>query len=200
LVREFTDTEAVPFERYRLADVQNRVSSYGSEYFDREASNPWIYFKILLMTLQFEKAIDYLYKQKRLRLETVHFSIGLVYHGLLRVPQTSKLFASSICKCHNSIKSLNAKKFVVIQEGNTHMLDWVRLVYQYVQVYLANDAKKALEYISLFSLYSPKQGYHDQGMIQLAKSYTCKYTMASKEFKAILGSVDDKKIVSQFKF
>jgi nuclear pore complex protein Nup93 len=99
-VREFTDTEAFTFERYRLADVQNHVSSYGSEYFDREESNPWIYFKILLMTLQFEKAIDYLYKQKRLRLETVHFAIGLAYHGLLRIPQTSTMFTSSICKLY----------------------------------------------------------------------------------------------------
>jgi hypothetical protein len=82
------------------------------------------------------------------------------------------------------------------QENNTFMLDFTRLVYQYVQVYLANDAKNALQYLCLFSLYSPKQGYHNQSMIQLAKSNICKYTMTSKEFKAILGSVNDERIVS----
>lgn len=90
MVREVINEEPYSFERYRLSDVQKHVASYGSTYFDPENTNPWIYFRILILTLQFEKSIEFLYKQKKYRLETVHFAVALVYHGLLRVIPPSK--------------------------------------------------------------------------------------------------------------
>lgn len=104
---------------------------------------------------------------------------------------------------HNTDLCITKKNRIVIadhQENNTFMLDLTRLVYQYVQVYMSNDASNSLQYICLLSLYSPKHGYHDQSMIQLAKSYVCKYTMASKEFKAILGSTNHEENVSHSSF
>lgn len=98
LVREVTDTEQYTFERYRLEDVQKEISSLGSQYFDRDEPNPYIYFKILLLTHQFEEAIDHFYKQKKLRLETVHFALPLFYCGLLKIPQTDKINTNNMCK------------------------------------------------------------------------------------------------------
>lgn len=98
LVREFNDVERYVFERYRLEDLQKDISSLGSKYFDTDGTNPWIYFKILLLTLQFEEAIDHLYKEKRSRLESVHYAIALAYSGLLKIPTSEKVHSYNICK------------------------------------------------------------------------------------------------------
>ncbi|KAI8970095.1 Nup93/Nic96-domain-containing protein [Mycotypha africana] len=85
LIREVTDIEPNEAERYRLSDFQDQITQNSREY-GSEGANPWIYFKILLLTLQFEKSIDFLYKHKHLRLEAVHFAIALYYYGLIRIP------------------------------------------------------------------------------------------------------------------
>lgn len=99
MVREMAvDEETNALERYRLADVQKHVASYGSSYFDPDNTNPWIYFRILILTLQFEQAIGFLHKDKKYRLETVHFAVALVYHGLLRILPASRDGTKIMCK------------------------------------------------------------------------------------------------------
>lgn len=99
MVREVAvDEETNLLERYRLADVQKHVASYGNSDFDPDNTNPWIYFRILILTLQFEKAIGFLYKDKKYRLETVHFAVAFAYHGLLRILPASKSNTKIMCK------------------------------------------------------------------------------------------------------
>ena len=99
MVREVVvDEETNALERYRLADVQKHVASYGSSYIDPDNTNPWIYFRILILTLQFEQAIGFLHKDKKYRLETVHFAVALVYHGLLRILPASRDGTKIMCK------------------------------------------------------------------------------------------------------
>lgn len=98
LIREVTDTERYSFERYRLEDFQKEITTLGSKYFDRDETNPYTFFRILLLTLQFEEAIDHFCKQKKLRLETVHFALALVYCGLLNMTSPEKVNTPKICK------------------------------------------------------------------------------------------------------
>lgn len=179
LVREFSDVERYAFERYRLEDLQKDISSLGSNYFDTDQTNPWIYFKILLLTLQFEEAVDHLYKEKRLRLESVHFAIALAYSGLLKIPSSEKAHSYNI---------------LLVDDENRPTLNFARLIYQYVQVYISKNSRQAVHYLSLLTLYSPKQGYSTNEMIELAKSYICRFAMSSKDFKNLLGSHEDKRI------
>lgn len=97
-MREVTATEKNHFERYRLCDLQKEITNLGNEYFDRHEPNPYIFFKILLLTHQFEESIDHLHKQRRLRLEAVHFAIPLFYCGLLKVPPMDKTQTNQMCK------------------------------------------------------------------------------------------------------
>ncbi|KAI9482779.1 MAG: Nup93/Nic96-domain-containing protein [Benjaminiella poitrasii] len=153
LARENNDAVVkLESERFSLIDVQKNVTKNGGQYYNQEDSNPWIYFKILLLSLQFEKAIDYLYQQKYLRLETIHFAITLVYHEYV------------------------------------YTLNYPRLIYQYVQTFIQQNAKNALQYLYTLSLYSPKQGYPDQSMVQLAKSYIHKFSLSSNDYQSLLGS------------
>ncbi|GAA5803362.1 hypothetical protein HPULCUR_008841 [Helicostylum pulchrum] len=173
LIREVTDTERYSFERYRLEDFQKEITALGSKYFDRDETNPYTFFRILLLTLQFEEAIEHFCKQKKLRLETVHFALALVYCGLLNVTSPEKV---------------NIPKILIINEENRATLNFPRLVDQYVKVYLADKPNEALQYVCLSSLYSVKQGYPNDAMVQIAKNYICKFTLNSKDFKTILGT------------
>jgi hypothetical protein len=55
LIREHTDDETYSHERYRLADLQNTIVEKGHDYLELSESNPWEYFNVLLLSLQFEK-------------------------------------------------------------------------------------------------------------------------------------------------
>ncbi|KAI8979026.1 Nup93/Nic96-domain-containing protein [Pilobolus umbonatus] len=173
LVREVLDTEKYAFERYRLVDLQKHVSSYGSQWFDTSDS-PWTYFKILLLTLQFEEAIDHVYKINKYRIETVHFAISLVYVGLLKVTPS------------NLAPSLD----LIMKQGDDYIYNFPRLICQYIRVYNHNSPKDALQYLLLLTLYSTKQGYLNDDMLSLARSYVCEYVLLSNDFKALLGHME----------
>jgi nuclear pore complex protein Nup93 len=55
LIREYVDEERHNYERYRLSNLQKKISGAGSKHFDPNDSNPWYYFKVLLLSMQFEK-------------------------------------------------------------------------------------------------------------------------------------------------
>lgn len=80
-MREVTDTEGYPYERYRLEDLKKLVSVNVDQ-----STDMWAHLKTLLLTLQFEKAIDYIYSEQNSLLESTHFAIALAYHGLLKIP------------------------------------------------------------------------------------------------------------------
>lgn len=78
--------------------------------------------------------------------------------------------------------------FAVIQLDKYDTLNFPHLIYQYVQVYIPESLKEALQYLCLLSLYSPKQGYPSNDFVDLAKQNICRFTIASNDFKALLGS------------
>jgi len=54
LVRE-DEAEKQTEEAYGLSDFQVILTNAGHKHFDPNGLNPWYYFKILLLSLQFEK-------------------------------------------------------------------------------------------------------------------------------------------------
>lgn len=85
---------------------------------------------------------------------------------------------------------------MITNEENRVTLNFPRLVDQYVKVYLADKPNEALQYLCLSSLYSIKQGYPNDAMVQVAKNYICKFTLGSKDFKMILGTDGQERSVS----
>ncbi|KAI8089516.1 Nup93/Nic96-domain-containing protein [Halteromyces radiatus] len=83
-------------ERYTLQDLQDAINGFGSGHYDRNGNTPWPYFKILLSTLQFEKAISYLHQFEQTRFAAVHYAIVLGYYGLLCIPKDPLVSNSGI--------------------------------------------------------------------------------------------------------
>lgn len=155
LVREVTDTEGYPYERYRLEDLKKLVSVNVDQ-----STDMWAHLKTLLLTLQFEKAIDYIYSEQNSLLESTHFAIALAYHGLLKIP--------------SEIQADTDRKMLLTNQDGSHLFNFSRLIYQYIQTYIPDKPIEIFQYLYLLSLYSTKRGYRNDDMVSLAKSYACK--------------------------
>lgn len=70
-------------------------------HFNPKGSNPLLYFQVLLLSQQFEKAVHYLLVNEDFRIEGVHFAIALYHYGLLHQPDP-KSKGYSFCTCQPS--------------------------------------------------------------------------------------------------
>lgn len=122
---------------YSLSKLQNLLIEYGPDHFTKSGKNPLLYFQVLLMSQQFEKAIEYLCSVDGFTVESLHFAICLYYYGVLR-PINSDLSTSIV-------------------------FDFVRLLRNYVVQFSATDPITALNYYCVLhdvpsTLKSPIEG------------------------------------------
>ena len=68
---------------FTLAHFQSLITEYGPEHF----GNPVLYFQLLILSLQFEKAIHFLESTGQFPVETLHFALTLYYYGALHTPE-----------------------------------------------------------------------------------------------------------------
>uniref|UniRef100_A0A6B2KYD6 Nuclear pore protein n=1 Tax=Arcella intermedia TaxID=1963864 RepID=A0A6B2KYD6_9EUKA len=71
-----------------LRELQDRITKkLGPKTFNQTGKDPLTYFQILLLTLQFERAIDYLMNfEESYQFDAVNFAVTLYYSGLLNQP------------------------------------------------------------------------------------------------------------------
>ncbi|KAI8144737.1 Nup93/Nic96-domain-containing protein [Fennellomyces sp. T-0311] len=172
LVRESVDGEEFGYEQYNLSDIQRLILSFNSSEFDKNGSDPRSYFMVLLLTLQFERAVNYLYKNEKTRLEAVHFAIALAYYGLLKIPEEPLTRSIDL---------------LIIEDDRRESLNFARLIYQYVRISAASNEQNALNYLYLLTLYSDRQRYHSDDMTSLCHAYIRELVSCSKDPKALLG-------------
>ncbi|CAO3595184.1 unnamed protein product [Absidia cylindrospora] len=207
LIRENLDEHEFWQEKYTLQDLQQLMIKYGAKRFDPTGTTPWTYFKVLLSTLQFEHAINYLYKNEQTRLQAIHFAIALMYYGLLRIPK----------------EPLRASIDLLIMEdnNNTVTLNFTRMIYQYLHhaipinnntetnkrneygalstnpsttvtkkqktPYIKRYPINSLHYLLLMSLYSTRNGYVNNNMVTLTRSYVRDLILSTDDYKYLLG-------------
>ncbi|KAI8379326.1 Nup93/Nic96-domain-containing protein [Radiomyces spectabilis] len=172
LIRE-KNAEEFGYERYQLRDLQALIVENGPQPFEAQNSNPWVYFKVLLCTLQFERAIHYLYSKPTAQVEAVHFAIALVYHGLLNTnadpaPAKDDLFS-------------------VKEDGNAQ-LDFAPLIYQYLSKFDLGNVQATLHYLYLITLCTRHPIDPRDAVTALCHSYIRELSYTSKDFKEILGT------------
>ncbi|ORZ22161.1 Nup93/Nic96-domain-containing protein [Absidia repens] len=207
LIRENLDEHEFWQEKYTLQDLQQLMIKYGATRFDPTGTTPWTYFKVLLSTLQFEHAINYLYKNEQTRLQAIHFAIALMYYGLLRIPKEP---------LRTSIDLL-----IMEDNNNTVTLNFTRMIYQYIHhsIPISNNVEtdkrneygalstnpaatvtkkqkspyikqypiNSLHYLLLMSLYSTRNGYVNNNMVTLARSYVRDLILSTDDYKYLLG-------------
>ncbi|KAI8097148.1 Nup93/Nic96-domain-containing protein [Halteromyces radiatus] len=220
LIRENLDEHDFWHEKYTLQDLQQLMTTFGAKRFDPTGSTPWTYFKVLVATLQFEHAINYLYKNEQSRLQAIHFAIAMMYYGLLRIPN----------------EPLRSSFDLLIMEGTKKdiaTLNFTRMIYQYLhhnvslktdtkkytqqrffflndknsnqqqqhqqqqqqqqQPYIQQHPRNSLHYLLLLPLYSTQDGYYNDNMVTLARSYVRDLILSTDDYKSLLGSSSPEK-------
>jgi len=72
---------------------------YGPKHFNPKNTNPIKYTQVLLLSGQFEQAVQYLFLFPSHEADAVHIAIALMYEGLLRVSTSPA--TSEFCKLAN---------------------------------------------------------------------------------------------------
>ncbi|KAL9548315.1 hypothetical protein PS6_006675 [Mucor atramentarius] len=136
LIRETSGALKSNRAEYRLSEFQQMVSQADSSKYDKNGTNPWVYFNMLLLSLQFEKAINYLHGFENWRVQAVHLAVVFVYYGLVRVASQPS----------------NIYEIVVSNSNGTPCLNYIGMIAQYIQVNL-DECQDALQYLYLLTLY-----------------------------------------------
>ncbi|XP_022668928.1 nuclear pore complex protein Nup93-like isoform X2 [Varroa destructor] len=141
-----------------LAKLQSRITDdYGETHFDA-AQRPLQFAYVLLLTAQFEVAIEFLYRTDVHKCHAVHMAIALNQLGLLR----------------NTAQTIDP---VLVKEGSNCQLNLPRLITSYTRRFEMSEPELALEYY-----YALKEKYEPlwlQCVIELA--------LETKAFTKILG-------------
>ncbi|TDH65352.1 hypothetical protein CCR75_007214 [Bremia lactucae] len=117
---------------YTITKLSRSMQSFGPTHFERGAQldgnnySAFMYFEILLISQEFEKAINYL-ASKNFLLEAVHFAITLNHYGLLE-----------------------CTSFSMAEEDET-TVDLVRLIRQYIHGFQRANAVEAADYVACIS-------------------------------------------------
>ena len=86
---------------YTLSDFQSQINQYSASHYSKGGQEPLLYAAVLLMSLQTEKAVEYLATDPathEFRVDAVHFALCFWYYGSLAASETS--VASDIVHRH----------------------------------------------------------------------------------------------------
>lgn len=125
-------TESAPDSTYTISKLSQSMQKFGPTHFEGGAQpgngnfTAFLYFEVLLIAQEFEKAVNYL-ASKGFLLEAVHFAITLNYYGLL---ECTSFFMG---------------------EGDERTVDLVRLVRQYIHGFQRSNAAEAADYVACIS-------------------------------------------------
>ncbi|RLN72634.1 hypothetical protein BBJ28_00018322 [Nothophytophthora sp. Chile5] len=137
-IQRVAATSSAPDSAYTITRLAKSIQKFGPAHFEG-ASQPgggnfsaFLYFEILLVTQEFEKAIKYL-ASKGFLLEAVHFAIALNHYGLLE-----------------------CTSFSMGEEDET-TVDMVRLIRQYIHGFQRANASEAADYVACISELTAKK-------------------------------------------
>ncbi|GAA6041370.1 hypothetical protein JCM8097_007689 [Rhodosporidiobolus ruineniae] len=171
LVREGSEgvEQEAPHEKYGLRDLAAVLRKFGEGHFDPKGTRPLLYFQVLLLSGQFERAVAFLQQHPAYQADAVHFAIALAYYGLLRVPEGKKSADHEL---------------LVDASSPTPSLSFARLLHRYTRLFAHTDATEALQYLYLVCLNADVPG-----QVELAHEYVRELVMETRQYGALLGDV-----------
>lgn len=171
------NTSSSTHDRYGLDEFAQVISKYGESHFDPNSNRPLMYFRVLLMSGQFEKAISFLQQKANYQVDAVHFAIALAYYGLLRISDSrpSKEGAPTSPKSRTS---------------NLPSVNFARLIYRYTRLFAKSAPEVAVQYLYLICLNAdvnpPSLG---QNQVSLCHTYIGDLAVETASREEILGDV-----------
>lgn len=192
--RERERAGAVAGGKYTLGVLQRMISEqYGAEYFNKNSSTPLLYFQILLLTQQFQLAIQHLLDHESFSVSAVHFAIIIYHYGLLKQPGTleqstpSKLtplsspfhFPQSTPSSSSSSRGHTPTHSNKMFNPNDHSIFFEQLLRHYVNIFALSDPNYAAHYYSLLRAQGVKRNLMKELLLQ------------TRQFDFFLGSINN---------
>ena len=130
LVRETDDILPVQFQHcdYPLSKLQNVILEYGPDHFSKNGRNPLLYVHVLLLSLQFERAIQYLSSIDFYTVEVIHFALSLYHYGLLLSPSDLSTITTTNT---NDITTIDFVRMLRLYVSNFQHTNTIEAVYYY---------------------------------------------------------------------
>ncbi|OAV94325.1 hypothetical protein PTTG_03009 [Puccinia triticina 1-1 BBBD Race 1] len=166
-------------DRYGLEEFAQVIAKYGENHFDPNGNRPLMYFRVLLMSGQFEKACLFLQQKPHYQVDAVHFAIALSYYGLLRICDNapSSEGPASSPKGRSSSISLPSVNFA-------------RLIYRYTRLFAKSAPEVAVQYLYLICLNADAPPASlGQNQITLCHTYIGDLAVETASREEILGDV-----------
>ncbi|XP_033102112.1 nuclear pore complex protein Nup93-like [Anneissia japonica] len=153
-----------------LSDLQRQLyQDYGEVHFNAQ-QNPLLYFKVLLLSAQFEPALEFLWRNEALSSHAVHIAIVLFEMGLLNVPQS--IGAQMLSKVSNDAEPMRR-------------LNYARLVSLYAAKFQTTDPREALQYFYLLRKLTDSKGEN------LFTKCISELVTETREFEMLLGQIKE---------
>jgi len=156
-------------KEFTLQDLQKQVERHGAAHFNRDGKNPFLYFQILLMTQQFELAIDYGINHigPIHYIDIVHIAISLYYYGILNLHEKPYLFNSKPVALNMSQLLNSYSKFLTQGRFIGAAVDYLVLLRNQTQKKQAIEqlALETRDFIFLFGEKEGGQGIEKRGRL-----------------------------------
>ncbi|KAK2144899.1 hypothetical protein LSH36_721g01052 [Paralvinella palmiformis] len=166
---EDEDGDELTEDRLTLTQLQVMLlEEYGESHF-HAYQQPYLYFRVLFLSGQFEAAIEFLSRIDRLRCHTVHVALVLYEMGLLLTPHSIQ--AQLLSRESSDPDPLRR-------------LNFARLIMMYTRKFEVTDPREALQYFYFLRDLKTYQGDN------LFMSCVSELVLETREFDMLLGQLN----------
>ncbi|ELT94870.1 hypothetical protein CAPTEDRAFT_177509 [Capitella teleta] len=157
-------------DKLSLSQLQTLLlEEFGEAHFSAY-QQPFLYFRILFLTGQFEAAVEFLSRIERLRCHAVHVAIALYELNLLLQPYTVQA-------------QLLSKESAESKDDSLRRLNFARLIMMYTRKFSVTDPREALQYFYFLREKKTSQGDN------LFTSCVSELVLETREFDMLLGQL-----------
>jgi nuclear pore complex protein Nup93 len=143
LISEDTYSTDATFEKYSLCDFSASMQKFGKAHFQKTD----VWFMVLMICGEFEKAVNELSNEPFFAIDAVHFAVAMAYFGVMNVPENPKEIPIS-----NTL--LSCRK---IKQGNheyeVYAFHFARMVAHLVKEWVRSDPAEMMHYVFLLGLF-----------------------------------------------
>ncbi|KAJ3116394.1 hypothetical protein HDU96_009752 [Phlyctochytrium bullatum] len=162
LIQEEPRADDAPVDRYALRDLARLILRFGAGHFSPQNRTPYVYFLVLLLCGEYERAVAHLLTHEAYAVDAIHFAVALAYYGVLRVPDAPHLLDMMGSFELVSVRTLEVGGAAAAAAGGAGALElaylhFERLVAQYARRFGASDPVDAFHYLALICTFAAQE-------------------------------------------
>ncbi|KAJ3219762.1 hypothetical protein HDU67_009574 [Dinochytrium kinnereticum] len=148
LIQEDYRSDDLLQDRFTLRDMARTILRFGAAHFSPQNQTPHVYFLVLLLCGEYERAIAHIISHEVFTVEAIHFAIAVAYYGALRVPDSPHMIDIGY-----ELLSIRAAEMTSLGSIEIAYFQFERMLHQYARQFFQTDPVDALHYLTLISIF-----------------------------------------------